>query len=105
VLDVHPAAAEDLAEVVQRAVQVVRAARRILVGPERLDGGVAPERPSRRERDELEKVRRAPPPPCMGGDGRIRADHLEPPEEVELQHRHCGNPQRSAGQQSSRARG
>ena len=88
VLDVHPAAAEDLAEVVERAVQVVGAARGILVRPERLDRGVAPERPSRRERDELQEVGRAPPPPRLGGDGRVRPDHLEPPEEVELQHRH-----------------
>ena len=88
-LDVHPAAAEDLAEVVERAVEVVGAARRVLVGPERLDRRLARERPARRERDELQEIGRAAAAPGVRGDRGVLADHLEPAEQMDAE-RGCG---------------
>ena len=78
---------EDLPEVVQRPVQVVRAARRVLVGPEGLEHAVAGEGPPGGERDELQEVRGPPAAPGVRGDGRVLADHLEPPEQVHAQRR------------------
>jgi hypothetical protein len=92
VIDVEPASAEDLAQVVEGAVEVVRAARRVLVRPQRVHRLLAGERAGRRERDELQEVRRPAPPPRVRGDGRLRPDHLEAAEEVELQRRHRRTP-------------
>ncbi len=84
-IEVHPAAAEDLPQVVEGAMQVVRAARRVLLRPERVDRLIAREGTSRRERHELQEIGGAPPPPRVCGDRRVRADHLEPAEQVEPQ--------------------
>ena len=84
-LDVHPATAQHLPEVVERPVEVVGAAGRVLVGPQRLDGLLPGEDAARSQRHEPEQVGRAAAPPGVGRDGGVLANHLEPAEEVEAQ--------------------
>ena len=82
-LQIHEAAAQDLAQVVEGAMQVVGATRRVLVGPEGVHHLVARQGVAAGEGEDLEHVGGPAAAPGAGRDGRLAPLHLEAAEQAD----------------------
>src|SRR5260370_40143256 len=77
-----PVVADDLAQIMERAMEIACAFVEILLGPELVDDLLAMERAPRRQRQQLEEVGRPSPFPCVRRQQSAVSLDLEPAEQL-----------------------